>query len=80
MVTYKVIKEIAEISNTTTTAKRLTLISWNNCPAKLDLRIWKFEDGESRPSKGVTLNEEEAQSLTNALTAYFADIVKGASE
>lgn len=36
---YEVKKTIAEISSTGSTAKRLTLTSWNGNPAKLDLRI-----------------------------------------
>ena len=51
---YEVKKTIAEISSTGSTAKRLTLTSWNGNPAKLDLRIWRIEgNGDSQPGKGV---------------------------
>lgn len=74
MIEYKTEKQIAEISSTGSTAKRLTLTSWNNAPAKLDLRVWRTaEDGTERPGKGVTLTEAEAQTLAAALQEYLAE-------
>lgn len=68
---YKIEKTLAEISSNATTAKRLTVIAWNGYPAKLDLRIWNRYAEEDRPGKGVTLSDDEAKTLLDALTAYF---------
>lgn len=72
MVEYKVIKVLAELSSTTRSKKQLALISWNGNPAKLDLRTWsKSEDGELRPGKGITLTDEEAETLAETLGDYL---------
>ena len=54
---YEVEKTIAEISSTGSTAKRLTLTSWNGNPAKLDLRTWRTDgNGDSQDRKSTRLN------------------------
>lgn len=69
---YEVEKTIAEISSTGSTAKRLTLTSWNRNPAKLDLRIWRTESGgEDKPGKGITLTEDEAAAVAAAISDYL---------
>lgn len=46
--------------------KELNLVSWNNRPAKYDLREWSPD--HSKMGKGVTLSEEELQALKGALS------------
>lgn len=46
--------------------KELNLLSWNNRPAKYDLREWSPD--HSKMGKGVTLSEEELQALKDALS------------
>ena len=72
MFTFKTEKKIAEISRGETRAKLLTLTSWNGQPARLDLRIWKTDTDEPQPLKGITLNDEEAEILADALKAYLS--------
>lgn len=73
MVTYKIQEQLAEISSNSKSAKLLTKISWNGGPAKIDLRIWvNDEAGEPKPGKGITLTDEEAAALSDALQAYFS--------
>ena len=67
MITHEVERTLAELSS----AKRICLVSWNGNPAKLDLRVWRTVDGETKPGKGVTLTDEEAEALLTALTDYF---------
>lgn len=67
MITHTIERTLAEIT-TGKNAKRLCLISWNGNPAKLDLRIWI--DGEN-PGRGLTLTDEEAKILFDALAQYF---------
>lgn len=76
MFTFHTEKVIAELSSSGTNSKLLTLTSWNDRPAKLDLRQWRLvgNAGELQPGKGVTLNEEEAQTLVDALTDYLSGL------
>ena len=62
---------LAELASTDTTAKRLTVTSWNGRPPKLDLRTWRTDDGDPQPNRGITLTDEEARELLHALAAYF---------
>ena len=66
-------KTLAVLSERGNSEKRLALVSWNNRPAKLDLRTWYLDNNENeqQPSKGITITETEAQALVDALTAYL---------
>ena len=64
--TYEIEKKIAVLStNSKGWQKELNLVSWNNRPAKYDLREWSPEHDQM--GKGVTLTEEEFQALKDAL-------------
>ncbi|OGO88089.1 MAG: hypothetical protein A2Y24_07485, partial [Clostridiales bacterium GWE2_32_10] len=45
--------------------KELNLVSWNDKPAKYDLRDWSPE--HEKMGKGITLSEEEMQELKKVL-------------
>jgi hypothetical protein len=50
------------------TSINLRKVSWNNRPAKIDLRKWSYEDGgKERALKGVTLTDDGANELGNIL-------------
>lgn len=74
MASYIIEKTLAEISRTNGTVKKLTLTGWSNNPAKLDLRTWLIvADGDAaQPGRGVTLTDEEARTLADALNAYLS--------
>lgn len=74
MVSFTVEREIAELSTSGSTSKRLTVTAWNDYPAKLDLRVWRDVGGELRPGKGITLTEDEAEALAATLTDYLAEL------
>ena len=64
--TYEIEKKIAVLStNSKGWQKELNLVSWNNRPAKYDLREWSPE--HDKMGKGVTLTEDEFQALKDAL-------------
>ena len=64
--TYEIEKKIAVLStNSKGWQRELNLVSWNNRPAKYDLREWSPE--HDKMGKGVTLTEEEFQALKDAL-------------
>lgn len=47
--------------------KEVNLVSWNNYPAKYDIREWDPE--HLKMGKGVTLNAEEIKELRDILNS-----------
>lgn len=65
---YEIIERIAILSeNSKGWTKELNKISWNDRPAKYDLRDWNHESGKM--GKGATLSDEEIQNLKKVLNA-----------
>lgn len=64
---YEIKEQIAVLSQSGDVTKELNLVSYNGSPAKYDLRSWKRADGQEKLLKGVTLTEEEALLLKEAL-------------
>lgn len=63
---YKITERIAELGDRSGGWKlELNKISWNGKTAKYDIRAWS-EDRE-KMSKGITLSDEEANTLYAAL-------------
>lgn len=52
--------------------KELNLVSWNERPAKYDIRDWNPD--HTRMSKGITLTAEEAQVLLELLKEEDFDL------
>lgn len=66
---YDVVEHIATLSEVGNTSKELNKVAYNGSPAKLDLRSWKREDGAETLLKGLTLTNEEAIILRDALNS-----------
>jgi hypothetical protein len=49
--------------------REVNIVSWNNAPAKVDVRDW--DPDHNRMSKGITLLEEEAENLVKVLAARY---------
>lgn len=64
---YEIVEHIATLSQSGDTSKELNRVSYNGSPAKYDLRSWKRIDGEEKLLKGLTLTDEEATALKEAL-------------
>ncbi|MDO4280824.1 MAG: YdbC family protein [Peptococcaceae bacterium] len=63
---FNIEREIAVLStNTKGWSKEINLVSWNDRPAKYDIREWSPD--HDRMGKGITLTEEEVQALADAL-------------
>ena len=63
---YEITEKIAVLSQTSGGwTKELNLVSWNDKPAKYDLRDWAPE--HEKMGKGITLSEEEMQELKKVL-------------
>lgn len=52
--------------------KELNKVSWNERPAKYDLREWSPD--HSRMGKGITLTDEDIEALRNLLNGEDDDI------
>ncbi len=64
---YDIVEHIATLSEVGNTSKELNRVSYNGAPAKYDLRSWKRENGTEQMLKGLTLTDEEATALRDAL-------------
>lgn len=63
---YEITEHLAVLSTSSRGwSKGLNLVSWNDRPAKYDLREWAPD--HSRMGKGITLSDEEAKMLREAL-------------
>lgn len=63
---YEIIEHFAVLSTSSRGwTKELNLVSWNDRPAKYDLREWAPD--HSKMGKGVTFSAEEAKMLREAL-------------
>lgn len=49
--------------------KELNLVSWDDKPAKFDIREW--DEGHERMSRGITFTETEAKILYEILKSVF---------
>ena len=69
-VRFKMIDHIGVLSmKDTGWTREVNLVSWNGAPAKVDIREWNPE--HSRMSRGITLFEEEAETLTRVLADRY---------
>lgn len=64
---YEITERIAILSEKGGWTKELNKVSWNDRPAKFDLRDWNHDDGKI--GKGLTLTDEEIQNLKQVLNA-----------
>jgi hypothetical protein len=63
---YEIVKELGVIStNARGWNTELNMVSWNDAPAKYDIRPWSPD--HSRMGKGITLTEEELLSLAELI-------------
>lgn len=68
---YEIVEHITTISSDQKTnfAIELNRISYNKNPPKFDLRKWN--KAEKKMLKGLTLTDEETETLYKALKEYF---------
>lgn len=70
---YKVVEKIGVLDSDSPNPKELRVVDWNGS-VKYDIRSWKQnEDGTETPLKGITLDQEELQSLFDILTEMNED-------
>ena len=65
---YKIIEPIATLSSNKSKTLELNWVSWNDYPARIDLRRWGTnEQGERVPFKGLSLTDAEVEALKAVL-------------
>ena len=65
-ITFEITEHLGVLSeNPNGWTKELNLVSWNGRKPKYDIREWSQD--KARMTKGVTLNEEEIETLKNIL-------------
>lgn len=63
---YEIIQELGVIStNASGWTRELNLISWNDRPAKFDIRDWSPD--HEKMGKGLTLSDDDIMSLKEIL-------------
>lgn len=58
---YEIVERIAVLSQRGEWTKELNKVSWNERPAKFDLRDWNHS--KEKIGKGTTLTEEDLENL-----------------
>lgn len=68
----KILEHVATLSANGDFTTELNFASFNDRPARLDVRVWR-QDGSGRktPLKGVRLTDAEAIALRDALNQYL---------
>lgn len=71
-ITHEIEKHIGVLSVNDQTGwqKEVNLVSWNDRPAKVDLRDWSPD--HSKLGRGITLTDEEAKALGRVLEEHFS--------
>lgn len=72
---YEIKDKIAVLSDEKSSwTKEINLISYNGAEAKIDIRSWQTtEEGERKMSKGITLTNDEATKLRDALIKLLGE-------
>jgi len=64
---FEITQKLGVIAQTAMGAKELNMVSWNDRPAKYDIRDWS--EDYSQMSKGLTFTKEEMTSLKKLLNS-----------
>ncbi len=63
---YEVVKHIGVLSEGSNGwRKEINMVSWNDRPAKYDIRDW--DENHEKMGKGITLSETEMQNLVDLI-------------
>ena len=63
---YEVVKHIGVLSEGSNGwRKEVNMVSWNDRPAKYDIRDW--DENHEKMGKGITLSETEMQNLVDLI-------------
>ena len=71
---YRIVRPLGILSEKDNITTELNLISYNNYKPKLDLRKWEKKGDNKILQRGLTLTDEEAKLLYEALKDYLEHI------
>ena len=69
MFEYEITDHIATLSESNDRTVEVNMVSWNKRPAKVDIRRWSKD--HAFMGKGITLTDEEAKVLLEALKGRY---------
>ena len=71
-ITFEIVEHIGVLAKYNSGwSKEINKVSWNNMPAKYDIRDWS--EDHSHMSRGITLNDSEAKTLFRQLEKKFKE-------
>lgn len=70
-ISYRIVRPLSVLSEKNNITTELNLISYNNYKPKLDLRKWEKKGDNKILQRGLTLTDEEAKILYEALKDYL---------
>lgn len=70
-VNYRIVRPLGTLSEKNNITTELNLISYNNYKPKLDLRKWEKKGDNKLMQRGLTLTDEEAETLVDVLKEYL---------
>lgn len=68
---YTITEPIGVLSSNGRKTLELNMISWNDKPAKYDLRRWQSDASAKIMNKGISFDEDEAHELYALLKSKF---------
>lgn len=71
---YRIVRPLGTIGTNGNITTELNLISYNNYRPKLDLRKWELKGDTKIMQRGLTLTNEEARNLKDALEEFLSHI------
>ena len=77
---YRIVRPLGILSEKDNITTELNLISYNNYKPKLDLRKWEKKGDNKILQRGLTLTDEEAKLLYEALKDYLEHIESSKEE
>ena len=71
---FKILKTIATLSDKDNITKEFNLVQYKDLKNPiLDIRKWDNSNNDKKMLKGITLTEDEAKKLKDALNEYYKE-------
>ena len=71
---FKILKTIATLSDKDNISKEFNLVQYKDLKNPiLDIRKWDNNNDDKNMLKGITLTDDEARKLTDALNEYYKE-------
>lgn len=72
---FNILNNIAILSDKNEITKEFNLVQYKDLKNPiLDIRKWDNSNGDKKMLKGITLTDDEAKKLKNALNKYYKEV------